>query len=241
MPQSVNDQVSIANMSLAHAAVGKTIASLTEKSQEARLCALFYDTAKDQVLEAFAWPFATLTASLQLVQQQPTSEWGYSYRLPDDCLAARRLLNGSINAAPFPNLFDIPQTYPVPLARQLTAQSRIPYRIMADASGGLLYTDCPPVAAQPATATQLASPQLPQLEYTAEQDMPAFYRAQFCQALAFLLGGYIAGALTGGDKFGRGKYCLQMFVNAIQVAEANAANSEQPDQLPESEATRARM
>ncbi len=241
MPQSVNDQVSIANMSLAHAAVGKTIASMTEKSNEARVINLFYDTAKDQVLEAFAWPFATLMASLQLVQQQPTYEWGYSYRLPDDCLAARRLLNGSVNVTPFPDLFNNPQPWPLFNSRIMTAQNRIPYRIMADSQGALLYTDCPPVAAVPATATALAQPQLPQLEYTAEQDTPQFYRAQFCQALSWLLGAYIAPALSGGDKFKREQICFQMFVNAIEVAQANAGNEEQPDQLPDSEAIRARL
>jgi hypothetical protein len=240
MPQSVNDQISICNLALSHAAVGKTIASLTEKSAEARLCSLYYDTAKDQVLEAFAWPFATLTASLNMVQQQPTYEWAYSYRLPDDCLAPRRILNGQVNVTPFPDIFNNPMPYPTFSSRIMTAQNRIPYRIMADDQGGLLYTDCPPVAAIPATATALAQPQLPQLEYTAEQDTPQFYRAQFCQALSWLLGAYIAPALTGGDKFKREQICYQMFVNAIQVAQANAGNSEQPDQLPESEAVRSR-
>jgi hypothetical protein len=243
MPQAVLDQIAICNQGLFHAAAGKQIASLDEKSAEARACSLFYDTAKDQVLEAFAWPFATLTASLELVQQQPTPEWGYSYRLPVDCMAPRRILSSSVNASPFPNIFDgfnSPAPYPMMLGRIMTAQNRIPYRVMADAAGALLYTDCPPVAATAATTTALASPQLPQLEYTAEQDAPQFYRAQFCIALSWLIGAYVAPGLTGGDKFKREQICWQMFVNAIQSAQANAGNSEQPDQPAESEAVRAR-
>lgn len=241
MPQAVNSQVSICNMALGHLAVGKQIAALTDATQEARLCSLFYDTAKDEVLRAFAWPFATLTVSLAMVQQQPTFEWAWSYRLPSDCLAARRILNGSVNVTPFPSIFADPLPYPAFSSRIMTAQTRIPYRIMADSAGGLLYTDCPPVAAIPATPNSLAQPALPQLEYTAEQDTPAFYAADFCQALAYRMASYIAPALTGGDPFKLGQQALQMYQWAITTAQANAGNEEQPDQLPESEATRARL
>lgn len=241
MPQVVNSQVSIANMSLHHLAVGKQIASFTEKSEEARTCALFYDQCVGETLEAFAWPFATKTVSLALVQQQPTYEWGWSYRLPDDCLAARRILNGSINVTPFPDVFNTPQPWPMFSSRIMTAQSRIPYRIMADDAGGLLWTDCPPVPAVPATANALAQPALPQLEYTAEQDTPAFYSAAFSQAVAFLLASYIAPSLTGGDKFNLGAKAFQRWGIAISQAQANAGNEEQPDQPAESEAIRMRF
>lgn len=240
-PQSVSDQVSICNMALYHLAIGKKIASFNDKSPEARACSLFYDQVKDEVLRDFAWPFATLTVSLALVQQQPTYEWGYSYRLPNDCLAARRLLNGSLATFPVPSSFSSAgPPFQTPFSRILTAQTRIPYRIMADDQGGLIYTDLAPIAAVPASANALAQPALPQLEYTAEQDTPNFYAADFCQALAFLIGAYIGPQLTGGDKFKRAAYCLQMYQWAIARAQKNAGNEEQPDQLPESEAIRDR-
>lgn len=228
-------------MSLMHLSVGKQISSFNEKSEEARACALFYDTAKDEVLRAFAWPFATLTVSLQLVQQQPTPEWGYSYRLPSDCLAARRLLLSTVSTGPFPSVFSIAAPYNTPLGRVPTAQNRIPYRIMADAQGGLLYTDVAPVPAIPASPTSLGQPQLPLLEYTAEQDSPQFYASDFCQALAFRLASYVGPSLTGGDKFGLAKTCLQLYYQAIVVAQANAGNEEQPDQPAEAEAMRSRL
>lgn len=241
MPKAVQSQVAICNLALHHLATGKQITSLTEKSEEARVCNVFYDQVKDEVLRDFAWPFATVTVTLELVQQQPTFEWGYSYRMPSDCLAARRILNGTLAVGPFPNTFNPLGPYPTPLGRVLTAQTRIPYRVMADASGGLIYTDIAPVAPVAATATTLASPGLPQLEYTAEQDTPQFYPADFSQAVAFLLASYIAPGLTAGDKFKVGDRALKMYTWAIARAQANAGNEEQADQLPESEAIRTRL
>lgn len=242
MPQAINDQISLSNMALGFLGTGKQIASFTEKSAEARACSLYYDTAKDEVLRAFAWPFATLTASLNLVAQNPTYEWGYAYRLPDDCLSARRILSATTQVAPFPSVFtdNLQAPYNPPLARIMTAQNRIPYRIMADASGGLLYCDIAPVAAIAATATTIAQPQIPQLEYTAEQDSPQFYAADFCMALSYRLASLIAPQLTSGDKFQRGEKAYQQYQIAIARAQANAGNEEQADQLPESEAIRAR-
>ncbi|HEY2851133.1 MAG TPA: hypothetical protein VGI97_14740 [Gemmatimonadaceae bacterium] len=240
MPRATLNQIAICNMALTHLAVGKRIASLTEKSAEARACSNFYDQTKDEVLRDFAWPFATKTVTLALVEQQPTFEWGYAYRVPIDCLAARRILNGNISVAPFPNSFSAAGPYATPAARIMTAQTRIPYRLMADDSGELIYCDLAPVAPIPASSQALAQPGLPQLEYTFELDNPPFYPSDFSQALAFLLGAYIAGLVTGGDKFKRGDYCLKMYSWAIARAQANAGNEEQPDQLPDSEAIRDR-
>jgi hypothetical protein len=240
MPRAVQDQVAIANMALMHLNVGKKIASLNEKSAPARACSQFYDQVKDEVLRDFAWPFATKTASLELVTQQPTVEWGYAYRVPVDCVFARRLLNGNISVAPFPNSFSGAGPYATPTARVLTAQTQIPFRLEADDQGGLVYTDLAPVAAIPATSTSLAQPALPQLEYTMEQDTPQFYPPDFAQAVALLLAVYIAPSITGGDKFKLGERALRLYQWAISRAWGNAGNEEQRDQLPDSEAIRAR-
>jgi len=242
MPKQVSSQVSIANLALANLNSTKFITSFDDTTSEARLCAQFYDQVKDEVLRDFAWPFATVTVSLVLVEMQPTLEWGYSYRLPSDCLAARRLLSGTLAVGPFPSSFTMEgPNFQTPRGRILTAQNRVPYRIMADTEGGLLYTDLAPVAAVPASSSQLATPALPQLEYTAEQDTPALYPPDFAQAVSLLLATYIAPALTAGDKYKTSQRVLQLYQWAINRAWANAGNEEQPDQLPESEATRSRL
>lgn len=240
MPRATLSQVSICNMALSHLSIGKVIASITEKSAEARACSAFYDQAKDEVLRDFAWPFATRTVTLALVAPQPTPEWAYSYRYPSDCLAARRLLNGSQSASPFPAGFSAPTTAPAPMGRVMTAQSRIPFRIQSDDAGLLIYTDIAPSAPIAATASALAQPGLPQLEYTIEADDPTRYPSDFSQAVAFLLASYIAPRVTGGDKFKLGQRALQLYQWAMPRASANAGNEEQADQLPDSEAIRAR-
>lgn len=111
----------IANLALAHLGVGKAISTLdTEQSEEARVCRLFYDIARDATLKDFPWPFATAFAAVGLVEEDPTDEWAFSYRVPSDCLHVRRILSGTRNE---------------------TRQTRVPYKLGVDSAGGLLYTD----------------------------------------------------------------------------------------------------
>jgi PKD repeat protein len=113
--------VSICNLALGHLGISKTILALTEASEQAKACNRFFPTVRDEVLRAFAWPFATQTELLALVATSPTIEWAYAYRYPIDALAMHRLLSG--------------------VGRQETRASRVPYRIQRDVDGQLLLTD----------------------------------------------------------------------------------------------------
>jgi hypothetical protein len=106
-------------MALAHLGVSTSIASLEERSAEARACNRFYPQIRDEVLRDFAWPFAGVIATLSLVAVNPTTEWGYSYEAPVDVLAVRRIPNG--------------------VSRVDTATTRVRFRML----GALLYTDQP--------------------------------------------------------------------------------------------------
>lgn len=115
----------IANLALAHLGTGKQIASLTERSAEAAACKKFFETARKATLRDFKWPIATKIAALGLVTEDgdtghPTDEYQYSYRLPSDCLFARRILSGTRND---------------------TTSTRIHYRLIHDAAGPLILTD----------------------------------------------------------------------------------------------------
>jgi hypothetical protein len=112
----------IANLALAHLGVAKEIANLeTENSQEARTIRRLWDTALDEMVRAFPWPFLTKIDTLTVVEEDPNEEWAYSYTYPTDCTAFRRILSG---------------------ARTDTRQSKIPYRIISDGAGGrLILTD----------------------------------------------------------------------------------------------------
>lgn len=114
-------KVEICNRALAHVGHTERIVNIdSEKSQAANLCRIFYDEMVDVVLRDFPWPFATKTATLQLIESNPTTEWGYSYRYPPDCLFFRRIQSG---------------------VRNERADERVPYRIIYSSTGRLIYTD----------------------------------------------------------------------------------------------------
>jgi hypothetical protein len=111
----------ICNMALSHLKVGKTIANLTtENSEEARVCRTFYETALKETLRDFPWPFATRIAELELVEEDPNTEWAYSYRYPSTCLNFIRILSG---------------------VRNDTLDSTVKYFISSDDDGLLIFTN----------------------------------------------------------------------------------------------------
>ena len=111
----------IANMALSHLGIDKPIGNLeTEQSSEANTMRTFYDIARDKALKEGPWPFSTRFAALQLVEEEPTTEWGWSYRYPSDCLDIHRIFSG---------------------IRNDSRQTRVPYKMGADDAGKLVYTD----------------------------------------------------------------------------------------------------
>lgn len=117
----MSSKTGIANMSLSHLGIGKEIANIdSEKSEEAIACRRFFETAKVATLSDLNWTFATKFATLNLVEENPTVEWTYSYRYPVGCLDVRRILSG---------------------IRNDTQGSRVPFKITKDAAGKLIYTD----------------------------------------------------------------------------------------------------
>jgi hypothetical protein len=109
-------KIEICNMALAHIGHGNIIANINENSREAKACNRFYDIARLELIRNYFWKFSLRTQALSLVSENPTSEYGYAYRYPSDCLRALRILSGVRN--------DINQT-------------RVVYRIF----GNLIYTD----------------------------------------------------------------------------------------------------
>lgn len=111
----------ICNFALSHLGVGKSISNLeTERSEEANVCRLFFETARDATLRDFAWPFATKIDTLALIEEDPNYDYGFSYQVPSDSLKIHRILSGNRND---------------------TRQSRIHYRIAFGSSGSIVLTD----------------------------------------------------------------------------------------------------
>lgn len=101
----------ICNLAISHLGVGKPIADLTDRSEEARACSTFYEVDRDLVLERIDWPFAAKYGTLTVVEEDPNDDWAYSYVYPTDCLKMRRILSGQ---------------------RQDTDDSRIPFELAHD-------------------------------------------------------------------------------------------------------------
>ena len=201
------DQISIYNMALSHVGVSNDVQSLTETSTEAAACVRFYDPARQEMLRAGRWPFATKTVALAQVALNPTQEWAFSYRYPADALFLHRIL-GTV--------------------RNESRRDRVPYRVVSDDAGRLIYTDW-----EDLTYGTLC-------EYTKDVTDPAQFDPMFVQALAFLLASYIGKRITNGDPFKLAQMADQLRARAYDVAASAAANEEQQEVLPESEFISAR-
>ena len=85
----------IGNLALSHIGIGKEVANIeTEQSAEASALRRVYDTALRKTLRDFNWPFARVIADLGLIEEDPTDEWDFSYRVPSDCVSFRRIPSG---------------------------------------------------------------------------------------------------------------------------------------------------
>lgn len=114
-------KTSICNLGLSHLAVGREINNLeTETTAEAQAMRRVYDTCLQVVLRDFDWPFATKFAALALIEEDPTSEWAYSYQYPADCLNFRRILSG---------------------IRNESNDTSVPYRLAYGDDGQIILTD----------------------------------------------------------------------------------------------------
>jgi hypothetical protein len=87
--------INICNMALARIGVSSYISSLTEASNEARNCSLFYEPMRDFVLRDHNWNFATKRVLLADAGT-PASNWAYKYTYPSDCLKVRKIVSPGI-------------------------------------------------------------------------------------------------------------------------------------------------
>lgn len=161
----MSSKTEISNLAISHLSTGKTISNFdTENSEEARACRSFYEICKRIVLSDHDWAFASRFETLGLVSSQPTSEWDFSYRYPSSCLKVRRILSGE---------------------RSDTLDTQIPFKIISDGTGKLIYTDQEDA----------------QVEITRDLDDPELFSPHFTMALSFKLAMYIAPRITAGDPF----------------------------------------
>lgn len=113
--------IRIANLALQRVGVSSGIASLDEKSKEARSVRGMWDHLRDLVLGEYAWSFATVYAALPIVSVT-RAPWLYAYRLPADCLFP-------LGLAVEQHVTSLPQA--------------LPFAVQSDTGGPILVTDQP--------------------------------------------------------------------------------------------------
>ncbi len=88
-------EVSICNKALRYLGASE-ILSLTQGSRESDLCAQNYAEARNELLAAHYWSFATRRALLAPLHADGGDGGGFAraYKLPVDCLAVQRLAGG---------------------------------------------------------------------------------------------------------------------------------------------------
>lgn len=103
--------------------------------------------------------------------------------------------------------------------RNETAADRIVYKISRDDSGRLIYTDQQDAA----------------IEYTMRVTSTEEFTPDFVLAFSFNLALFIAPQVTAGDPFKMGDRAERMYNFLMTKAQAQAANEEQPDALPDAD------
>lgn len=86
-------EVDICNLALSHFGQDASISSISppDGSAEAEHARRFYPIARNEMLEAHPWTFATKRVLLA-EQVNDRDDWAYRYALPADCLKPRRVL-----------------------------------------------------------------------------------------------------------------------------------------------------
>lgn len=90
--------VDICNLALAHLGDEANVSSINppEGSAQAEHCKRFYPIARNALLEAHGWGFATRRKSLAELDVEDTddelTQWGYAYAYPSDCVRPLVLL-----------------------------------------------------------------------------------------------------------------------------------------------------
>lgn len=118
------NKTQIANLAAGHIGISipiDDIDSVTETSAEADAFNLHYELLLQEVLEKWQPDWAQKYATLTLVESNPVTEWGYSYRYPTDCLVPLRVSSGQ---RPAYGEFE-----------------EIPFQESSDDTGKLIWTD----------------------------------------------------------------------------------------------------
>lgn len=168
--------VQICNMALSRIAVSQQISSLTEASNEARVCSLWYESCRDLALQSFPWKFARKISALQDIGT-PAVGWAYRFRYPNDCLKALKVTDGASDRM---------------IGSSSATLVKIPYDVISDESnaGKAIVCDSDDIY----------------LHYTANIQDPTLFDPMFASALAWLIASEIATPLSAAAQYSEAAY-----------------------------------
>lgn len=197
----MSTKIEICNMALSHLGTTIEIADINERSKEARALKRFYKVALDACCRDFSFPFTKQIVQLELVEEEPNSEWLYSYRYPVQANRIKRILH--------------------PGSRDDTHDGRIPYTLSSDNSGKLIFSDMPEAYAEIVVTPANES------FFSADFALAFSYRLAFYIAPS-LTGG---NAFTGlGDSM-MAKYLNELAMARSNAANEVQKDKEQPSSL----------
>lgn len=200
-------EVDICNLALGHLGDRATVSSISppEGSAQAEHCARFYPIARDLVLEAHEWGFATKRANLALLTDTPPPGFRFVYQLPSDCRNIIDLID--------PNA---PTFFPIDERRHhwqddSFTMPAVPYELEARSDGtGVIYT-CLENA---------------MIRYVASVTDTTKFSAQVVDTIAWLLAAYLAGPVIKGDAgAAMGAQCMKVYQMSFGQATANDSNN----------------
>lgn len=91
--------VTVCNLALSHFGEEK-INALTEtaatSNENVAKCLVYYDQARQEVLERQSWTFARKRAACARVTDAPAFDWDYEHTLPADCLRVLEVRSGAL-------------------------------------------------------------------------------------------------------------------------------------------------
>ena len=202
------DKVGICNMMLGFLGISQQIGNIDEQSNEARVCRIYFDHARDKALEDMPWNFAKSYADLQDIGSPP-GRWAYRYRYPSNCVKVRAV-------GPRGYIPDVMTYYDL---RTLQYMNQGTYEIIEDEEAGGLAICC----------------NIPQasLTFTKRIKQTALYSASFTESLAWLLAVYSASPLSAQPSMS--EKCAQAYRNSLLQAGASMMNEGKENLERESE------
>lgn len=93
-------ETGICNMALMKCGAKPLISSLTEDTDNARICNLFYKAVRDAVLRSHPWNCALHRTTITALSDDPDSDWDHQYQLPTNPYCLRILQVGTLEVQP---------------------------------------------------------------------------------------------------------------------------------------------